>query len=169
MEEDDTNGAENPCGRGNPGATHWAGCACHEAQWAARLAEAEKENAEVHLRFARLLDRLTDGRMSKTNYSVETMEQEIDETYERWHEKDRKDVEQIHASQLAEAEARAERLRDVIAREAANLARSAQTFAVTAGGGRRWTYDPSNICTATSARLRSALLSPPPGGQTGGN
>lgn len=29
------------CGAGNPGATHWAGCPCHESEWALKLAEAE--------------------------------------------------------------------------------------------------------------------------------
>jgi hypothetical protein len=29
------------CGAGNPGATHWSGCACHEAEWKRKLCEAE--------------------------------------------------------------------------------------------------------------------------------
>lgn len=46
------------CGAGNPGATHWSGCQCHEAAWAAKLDAARRERDEIDQRASELLDAL---------------------------------------------------------------------------------------------------------------
>lgn len=71
-------------------------------QWESNAERAEAEVAEVRGRLAELLDNLTGGRMSGTNYPVRVMVQEVEAYFERTQD-----------SEVAELRATVERVREL--------------------------------------------------------
>ncbi len=84
------------CGAGNPGATHWSGCACHEAEWKRKLCEAEAR-AERYAAVARL--QLADEREEKLHETNERLALDLVDA-----EDDRDDLAEILAAALDEIE-----------------------------------------------------------------